>query len=119
MAAEDERKRERPATENDAASSDDDLGPMPMPASSDEAERIKRRKTLQHEKLYLDHLPCAERYYKSLMHRDTINFVNVTPHTDFVITTSVDGHVKFWKKQDTGIEFVKHYNAHLLSLIHI
>jgi len=115
--SEEERKRERPAAENDAASSDDDMGPMPMPASSDEAERIKRRKTLQHEKLYLDHLPCAERYNKSLMHRDTINFVSVTPHTDFVVTTSVDGHVKFWKKQETGIEFVKHYNAHLAMIV--
>jgi peptidylprolyl isomerase domain and WD repeat-containing protein 1 len=25
----------------------------------------------------------------------------------------VDGHLKLWKKQDTGIEFVKHYRAHL------
>jgi len=33
--------------------------------------------------------------------------------TDFLITTSVDGHVKLWKKQDQGIEFVKHYRAHL------
>ncbi|WFD19076.1 peptidylprolyl isomerase [Malassezia caprae] len=115
--AEDERKRVRPATENDASSSDDDMGPMPMPASSDEVERIKRRKTLQHEKLYLDHLPCAERYNKSLMHRDIINFVSVTPHTDFLVTTSIDGHVKFWKKQETGIEFVKHYNAHLAMIV--
>jgi peptidylprolyl isomerase domain and WD repeat-containing protein 1 len=30
-----------------------------------------------------------------------------------VITGSVDGHLKFWKKQETGIEFVKHYRAHL------
>jgi peptidylprolyl isomerase domain and WD repeat-containing protein 1 len=33
--------------------------------------------------------------------------------TDFLITTSVDGHVKLWKKQESGIEFVKHYRAHL------
>ena len=30
--------------------------------------------------------------------------------------TSVDGHLKLWKKQDTGIEFVKHYRAHLLPI---
>lgn len=47
------------------------------------------------------------------MHRSPINFVSVTPHTDFLITTSVDGHVKFWKKQELGIEFVKHYRAHI------
>lgn len=29
---------------------------------------------LPHEKLYLDHLPSADRYFKSFMHRDVINF---------------------------------------------
>jgi peptidylprolyl isomerase domain and WD repeat-containing protein 1 len=29
----------------------------------------------------------------------------------------VDGHVKFWKKQDEGIEFVKHYRAHLSPIV--
>lgn len=33
--------------------------------------------------------------------------------TNFLITASVDGHVKFWKKNESGIEFVKHYRAHL------
>lgn len=34
--------------------------------------------------------------------------------TDFVITASQDGHVKFWKKnEDEGIEFVKHFRSHL------
>lgn len=28
------------------------------------------------------------------------------------MTASIDGHVKLWKKQDQGIEFVKHYRAH-------
>lgn len=36
--------------------------------------------------------------------------------TDFIITTSVDGHLKLWKKQDNGIEFVKHYRAHLAPI---
>jgi peptidylprolyl isomerase domain and WD repeat-containing protein 1 len=39
------------------------------------------------------------------------------PRTGFLITTSVDGHLKFWKKQPTGIEFVKHYRAHLAPII--
>jgi hypothetical protein len=30
-----------------------------------------------------------------------------------MITTSVDGHLKFWKKNDKGIEFVKHFRAHI------
>jgi len=29
------------------------------------------------------------------------------------VTASVDGHVKFWKKQKQGIEFVKHFRGHL------
>ena len=47
------------------------------------------------------------------MHRDTLSFVTVTPFTDFLITTSVDGVVNFWKKQAVGIEFVKQYRGHL------
>ena len=39
--------------------------------------------------------------------------------TDFLITTSVDGHVKFWKKTDKGIEFVKHFRAHLGAIVAI
>ncbi len=36
--------------------------------------------------------------------------------TDFVITTSVDGQLKLWKKQDQGVEFVKVYRAHLTAI---
>src|SRR5271169_4808313 len=68
---------------------------------------------LAHEKAYLDRLPSSSRYTKSFMHRDTLAYVTVTPFTDFVITTSVDGVVKFWKKQAVGIEFVKQYRGHL------
>lgn len=42
---------------------------------------------LPHEKLYLDHLPNADRYYKSFMHRDVINFNVMTryvPVHDFI-----------------------------------
>ena len=41
----------------------------------------------------------------------------IVPRTDFLITTSVDGHLKLWKKQESGIEFVKHYRAHLTPVI--
>lgn len=42
--------------------------------------------------------------------------------TNFVLTTSVDGHLKFWKKQppspgEAGIEFVKHFRAHLTPIL--
>jgi peptidylprolyl isomerase domain and WD repeat-containing protein 1 len=48
---------------------------------------------------------------------DTYQHYVGTSRTDFIITTSVDGHLKLWKKQDSGIEFVKHYRAHLASII--
>ena len=46
------------------------------------------------------------------MHRDNITHIVVTP-SDFVITASRDGQIKFWKKLQAGIEFVKHFRAHM------
>lgn len=57
-------------------------------------------------------LPNSEAYEKSFMHRDQISYV-VCTKTDFIITASCDGNVKFWKKIEDGIEFVKHFRAHL------
>ena len=91
-------------------SSGDDIGPVPL--LPDQTPRKKRR-VLPHEKLYLAALPLGTKYSRSLMHRDTVSFVTVTPHTDFLITSSVDGVVKFWKKQGQGIEFVKLFRAHV------
>lgn len=51
-------------------------------------------------------------YEKSYMHRDALTHCAATS-SDFIITGSADGHLKFWKKQEGGIEFVKHYRAHL------
>ncbi|KAF4577194.1 PPIase cyclophilin-type domain-containing protein [Pleurotus pulmonarius] len=99
----------RPTHDDAEESDDEDVGPMPM--TGIEVQK-KRRKVLPHERLFLEHLPSADQYYKSFMHRDVINFCVMTK-TDFLITSSIDGHVKLWKKQDTGIEFVKHYRAHL------
>jgi len=72
----------------------------------------KKRKILEFEQQYLDALPSGQMYEKSYMHRDTVTHVVVTS-SDFIITASVDGCLKFWKKQPTGIEFVKVYRAHL------
>ena len=46
------------------------------------------------------------------MHKDQLSFVTITPHTDFLITSSIDGVVKFWKKMAEGVEFVKEFRAH-------
>ncbi|CAI5704070.1 hypothetical protein KXD40_007555 [Peronospora effusa] len=92
----------------DAVSSDDD-GPMPMPMQPTK----KKHKKLPFEAAYVANLPCAAMYERSFMHRATVSHVVVAPETQFIITASVDGHVKFWKKMTRGIEFVKHYKAHL------
>ena len=88
-------------------SSDDDFGPA-LPST---APKKKRRK-LPYEKLYISALPKSLRYSKSLMHKDQLSFVSITPLTDFLITSSVDGVVKFWKKVAVGIESVKEFRAH-------
>jgi peptidylprolyl isomerase domain and WD repeat-containing protein 1 len=72
----------------------------------------KKRRVLPYEKLYISALPKSTRYSKSLMHKEQLAFVTMTPLTEFLITTSVDGVVKFWKKIADGIEFVKEFKAH-------
>lgn len=123
----------RKHSNSDSSSDEDWVGPLPS-----EAAQPKKKKgynicycctpllifyvcgnniviiftVLQYEKLYLDNLPCASSYEKSYMHRDVITHV-VETSTDFLVTASCDGHVKFWKKMDEGIEFVKHFRSHL------
>lgn len=82
-----------------------------------EPVRKKKRRVLPHEKLYLRALPASNRYSKSLMHREAVSFVWFTPATDFLITASVDGIVKFWKKMAKGIEFVKMFRAHKAPIV--
>ncbi|CAH7683899.1 hypothetical protein BY996DRAFT_4577369 [Phakopsora pachyrhizi] len=103
-------------------SDEEDLGPLPAPAvdekSSRASEKLKRK--AQHDRIHLQDLPSAERYHRSFMHRDVVSWVTVT-WTNFIITASVDGHIKFWKKKAVkdgpGIEFVKHYRAHLSPIL--
>ncbi|KAL2130219.1 hypothetical protein VTI74DRAFT_6737 [Chaetomium olivicolor] len=89
------------------SSSDDDMGPQ-LPSAAPK----KKRRVLPYEKLYISALPKSARYSKSLMHKEQLAFLIITPLTDFLITTSVDGVVKFWKKVADGIEFVKEFKAH-------
>ncbi|KAH1002583.1 peptidylprolyl isomerase domain and WD repeat-containing protein 1 [Dendroctonus ponderosae] len=113
VGAADETPQEKRAHESDSDSESDLVGP-----SISEAVQPKKRKTLPFERLYLDNLPCAESYEKSYMHRDIITHTVVTP-TDFIITASCDGHIKFWKKSEQGIEFVKHFRSHLGPIVKI
>ncbi|KAI2622902.1 hypothetical protein GGS26DRAFT_228927 [Hypomontagnella submonticulosa] len=92
----------------DSSSDDDDMGPQ-LPSTSGAPK--KKRRVLPHEKLYVEALPKSTRYSKSFMHKEQISFVNVT-RSEFLITTSIDGVVKFWKKVAPGIEFIKEFKAH-------
>jgi peptidylprolyl isomerase domain and WD repeat-containing protein 1 len=60
----------------------------------------------------LENLPSSDMYEKSYMHRDVVDGVISALETDFIITTSLDGNLKFWKKNYVGVEFVKQYKAH-------
>ena len=97
------------------SSSEDDMGPQ-LPSA--DAPKTKRRK-LPYEKLYISALPASARYSKSLMHKEQLAFVSMTPLTDFLITSSVDGVVKFWKKIADGIEFVKEFKAHIGDIVSV
>ena len=97
---------------------DDDYGPMPNASISDINDNMinhqkKKMKHLEYENVYLDNLPNSNSYEKSYMHRDIVTHIAVSKVTEFIITGSYDGHVKFWKKMPNSIEFVKHYHAHL------
>ncbi|PFH61142.1 hypothetical protein XA68_18092 [Ophiocordyceps unilateralis] len=89
------------------SSSDDDVGPKLPPAAPP-----KKRRVLPYEKLYVEAMPKSAHYSRSLMHKEQLLFVTWTPLTDFLVTASVDGVVKFWKKMAHGIEFVKQFQTH-------
>jgi len=92
---------------------DEWVGPKPPSTESvPPAKKKKKIRVLPHEDLYLENLPSAEYYEKSLMHRDVVTHVLVT-RTGFFITASADGIVKFWKKESSSLEFVKLFRCHL------
>ncbi|XP_054162055.1 peptidylprolyl isomerase domain and WD repeat-containing protein 1-like [Oppia nitens] len=79
---------------------------------------VKKRKVLPYEDVYIENLCSSESYERSFMHRDVVSHVLATT-TDFIITASIDGHIKFWKKCSVGIEFVKHFRTHLQPITDI
>jgi len=101
--------------DDDDDDSDDGFGGMAPPPAA--ATKLKKKKVLKNEHVYLDNLPKGEMYEKSFMHRDTVIFAASSVATGFLVTGSIDGHIKFWKKQYEGIEFVKHYRAHIGALV--
>lgn len=110
-----EKRPNSPENTGEGDDSEGWIGPMPSEAAQ---PKVKKRKVLEFESLYLENLPSSETYERSYMHRDVITHVVVTK-TDFVVTASQDGHLKFWKKQEEGIEFVKHFRCHLAPISHV
>lgn len=76
----------------------------------------KKRKNLQFEEEYLKYLPLSDMYERSFMHKDWVTHIVYAPFTDFFISASLDGIVKFWKKIDEGIEFAKQFKAHVAPI---
>lgn len=81
------------------------------------APKAKRRKVVEHEAAFLEALPSGLMYERSYMHRDTVTQVAVARSAEFFITASNDGHIKFWKKRGEGVEFAKHFRAHVGPVI--
>ena len=112
------------SSSSDSESSEDEVGPQipetvekesEKPESDDNGKplrKAKKRKKLEFEKVYLEDLPNSDRYEKSFMHRDVVTHT-LTTAGGFIVTASADGHIKFWKKDVDGIEFVKHFRAHI------
>lgn len=50
------------------------------------------------ESFELKNLPSANLYEKSYMHKDHVSHILLSNKFDFIITASVDGYVKFWRK---------------------
>ncbi|XP_039480140.1 peptidylprolyl isomerase domain and WD repeat-containing protein 1 isoform X2 [Drosophila santomea] len=111
---EDEPQETGVSAEKEAEAEEDAwIGPMPSEQSA--PAPAKKKKVLPYEHIYLENLPNAESYERSYMHRDVITHL-VCTKTDFVVTASLDGHIKFWKKGELGIEFVKHFRSHLVPI---
>ena len=86
---------------------DDDFGPIVM----------QKKKQMNFRNLYLSMLPDSPSYETSYCHKTEISHVLVQPKAKDIITASVDGYIKFWEKQPTGIDYVKQIRAHT-SMFH-
>mmetsp|Transcript_2339 Transcript_2339/g.6916 ORF Transcript_2339/g.6916 Transcript_2339/m.6916 type:complete len:697 (-) Transcript_2339:30-2120(-) len=102
-----------PPTEESIAAmkrKDDEAHAASQAAAQPPAKRHKRVARLES---FLDLLPECDAYESSYMHRDAVTHCLVTGPTGVLATASADGHVKFWKKMQVGIEFVKAFHAHV------
>eukprot|EP00966_Prymnesium_polylepis_P007160 165289-Prymnesium_polylepis.1 len=78
------------------------VAPPPGPSSSSAAPSAAAAAEARAMRAALQALPSAEMYERSYMHRDHVTHV-LTTSTDFIVTASRDGQIKFWKKMQRGI----------------
>lgn len=65
---------------------------------------MKRPNATPEQLLQLEQaLPDSPHYERSFMHRDTISCIKFSRPTNFLLSASIDGHVKFWKKKDKDL----------------
>ena len=107
-------KRAREDEDDEAPAVVEAPAPAASAASSD-PKQDKQERQAREARIALAALPDQEMYEKSYMHRDVVTHL-VVAATDFIVTASRDGQLKFWKKQQTGIDFVKHFRAHLAPI---
>ena len=86
-------KRSRPNEEKVEKEMIDHFSFDPSPEVKD---RDKDEGSSRLDNLYASFLPSSDYYERSYMHRDVLSHILVT-QTDFLITASQDGHLKFWK----------------------
>ena len=91
--------------------------PRSGPSSNAPSSKKSRQQNIPINPLLAARIPTADMYETSYMHRDQVTHVVATSKTDFIITASAEGFVKFWKKVPHGIEFVKGYHAHAKNVV--
>jgi peptidylprolyl isomerase domain and WD repeat-containing protein 1 len=64
---------------------------------------------------YLDFLPSAHMYENSDMHCNVFSHIAVST-SDFFLTGSSDGHLKFWNMTALGIEFLRYFQSSLAPM---
>lgn len=62
--------------------------------------------------LLLENIPSADNYEISYMHKDVVNNVITSSNLDLIISFSIDGHVKFWRKVFHLVQYLKNFKAH-------
>lgn len=83
-------------------------GPSWELSEPDPPKAKRRRQAHAHAATLQSELPHALAYEQSYMHRSRVTDVSFTS-SDFLISCSSDGVLKMWKKQPSGIEFVKSF----------